>query len=252
MGERETGAGGTGKGVLWRKKQTTTDVPPGQHCSVPATSRQRGTRARVQTAFVCIQWNCFLHKEDFSCCEADGRRFWPRWNVWCCLHSEACMGQEQNTLLCNGSCLIKNKFSTDLSKLQETKREWMAYPAALLLPFSSKKERRSRCWPWTWTAQKKVRGRQVSEGSNNHDKFFESRGEQRGSSYKQGAFTFGRALLTILGRQQPLRSPGWGARGARKQVGQKGVLLWGSLKNSSLDLLFHPTRLTASLKYLVW
>lgn len=162
------------------------------------------------------------------------------------------MGQEQNTLLCNGSCLIKNKFSTELSKLQETKREWMAYPAALLLPFSSKKERCSHCWPWTWTAQKKVRGQQASEGSNNRYKFFQSRGEQRGSSYKQGAFIFGRALLTVLSRQQQLHSPGWGARAARKQVGQKGVLLWGSLKNSLLHQLFHPTRLTASLKYLVW
>lgn len=60
------------KNIMWRKKQSTTDVPPGQHHSVPATSRQRGTQARAQMGFVCIQWNYFCIQRGFQL-------LWGRW-----------------------------------------------------------------------------------------------------------------------------------------------------------------------------
>lgn len=60
------GAGGMGKDMMWRKKWSTTDVLPGQRRSVPAASRQRGTQAREQRGFVCIQWNCFCTQSGFQ------------------------------------------------------------------------------------------------------------------------------------------------------------------------------------------
>lgn len=55
-----------GKDMMWRKKWSTTDVLPGQRRSVPAVSRQRGTQAREQRGFVCIQWNCFCTQSGFQ------------------------------------------------------------------------------------------------------------------------------------------------------------------------------------------
>lgn len=60
--------------AMWRKKRSTTDVPPGQCCSCPATSQQRGTQARAQMGFVCIQWNCFCIQRGFQL-------LWGRWKA---------------------------------------------------------------------------------------------------------------------------------------------------------------------------
>lgn len=139
------------------------------------------------------------------------------------------------------------------------------------------------CSRWrsgTRAAQRKVRGQQVSEGSNNLEKLlFQCGREWTGSSCKQGACTFGRFSPLVAGSSSVLRAGRGGACGhlravttahppsallsrepscfcaafrvARNQVSQKGVPLPESLRNSLLDQLVHPTRVIASLKYLV-
>lgn len=69
-----------------------------------------------------------------------------------------------------------------------------------------------RCSRWrsgTRAAQRKVRGQQVSEGSNNLEKLlFRCRREWMGSSCKRGARTFGRFSPLVAGSSSVLRAGG--------------------------------------------
>lgn len=112
----------------------------------------------------------FVYKEDFSCCEADGRRFWLCWNVWYCLRSEACVGHEQNTLLCNISCLVKINSAKSYLNYRKTN-----YRKKLTLPFCSFLSPRRKRTAHTVGHEPRqlkgsVRAQQVSESSNNHKK----------------------------------------------------------------------------------
>lgn len=147
-----------------KEKRGATDVPPGQRHSVPAASR-------AQTWFVCIQWNCFCIQRGFQL-------LWGRWKA----------------LLAALKCLVlpafgsmhgaRTKYTTvqcksSGKKLIQHRATWTTgkqggvdgLPWRFAHSFFFKKERCSHCWSWTRTTQRKVRGQQVSEGSNNHKKF---------------------------------------------------------------------------------
>lgn len=275
---REMGAGGMGNRITRRKKPGTTDVPPGQRHSVPAPSR-------VQTWFVCIQWNCFCVQRGFQL-------LWGRWKA----------------LLAALKCLVlpafgsmhgaRTKYTTVQCKLsgkkinsgqrylnyRKTRSRWLTLPLCLLLSLS---RNRAAHTADRGPGQLKERwgGSECQRAATTTRNFIwlslnlelESRAECAGSSYKRGAFTFGRAPLTCS-RWQQLFSLGWGKappasvysspslcspfpqklncfcmpfRVAQKQVRQKAALLSESLRHSLLDQLVHPTRVIASLKYLV-
>lgn len=153
----------------------------------------------------------FIHKEDFSCCETDGRHFWPSWNVWYCLHSDACVGQEQNTLLCNVSCLVKKLIQHRAIQTTGKQGGVDGLPCHSALSFLLAERELLALQSMSPGSSKKGKGQQVSEGSKNHMKLLlKSNGKRTGNSYKQEAFPFSRALLTSASCQQQLQSMGWG------------------------------------------
>lgn len=70
-GGREVGAGGMGNNITCRKNEALQMSRRDNDTVFPLhPERKRGLCAFNEIVFV--------YKEDFSCCEADGRRFWPR------------------------------------------------------------------------------------------------------------------------------------------------------------------------------
>lgn len=264
---------------MWRKKRSATDVPLGQRRSVPATSRQRGTQGRAQTGFVCIQWNCFCIQRGFQL-------LWGRWKALLaalkCLVLPAFGSMRgARTKYTTVRCKLSGKKLIQHRALWTTGKQGGVDGLPCRSPLSPRRKRAAHTVGHEPGQLKGRWGDSKCQRAATTMRNVCFRAEWTGSSYKRAAFALGRPPLTSFSRRwQQLHPLGWGevwappaghhsppvlcsplpqetrcfcmtSRVAQWQVSPKGVPLSESLRSSLLDQLVHPTRVIASLKYLV-